>query len=79
MGKTLLTGSGVASMGVLLLGVLGACLTGEERIFWGAGAVFLGMLFLGRLHLPKVDGFSGDVAGFLVESGEILFLLALSL
>ena len=79
LGKTLLTGSGVASMGVLVLGVLGACLTGEERIFWGAGAVFLGMLFLGRLHLPKVDGFSGDVAGFLVESGEILFLLALSL
>ncbi len=79
LGKTLVAGSGVASLGVLLLGALGAILPGEERIFWGAGAVFLGMLFLGRLYLPKVDGFSGDVAGFLVESGEILFLLALSL
>ena len=79
LGKTLLSGSGVSSVGVLLLGALGASLTGEERILWATGAVFLGMIFLGRLYLPKVDGFSGDVAGFLVESGEILFLLALSL
>ncbi|MGC8530227.1 MAG: adenosylcobinamide-GDP ribazoletransferase [Leptospirillia bacterium] len=79
LGTTLLEGSGVSSMVLLLLGALGVFLTGEERIFWAAGAAFLGMFALGRLYLPKVDGFSGDVAGFLVESGEILFLLALSL
>ena len=79
LGGGLLAGGVVPSLGAFLLGALGAFLTGEVRIFFGAGAVFLGMLFLGRLYLPKVDGFSGDVAGFLIESGEILFLLALSL
>ncbi len=79
LGKSFVEGGGGLSWAVFVLGALGALLTGEERIFWGAGAVFLGMMVLGRIYLPKVDGFSGDVAGFLIESGEILFLLALSL
>ncbi len=79
LGRSVLEGGGGSAFAVCGLGALGALLVGGERLLAGAGVVFLGMILLGRHVLPKVDGFSGDVAGFLVESGEILLILALSL
>lgn len=79
LGRILLEGGRVRPALVLLAGLLLSGLLAGGRGLAGAGAVVIGMAVLGRVHLGKVDGFSGDMAGFLVESGEILWLWALSL
>ena len=79
LGRLLLSGGRVRPVVVLSAAVLLSWILAGGRGLAASGAVVIGMLVLGRVHLGKVDGFSGDMAGFLVESGEIVCLWALSL
>jgi adenosylcobinamide-GDP ribazoletransferase len=61
----------------LLLALAAAGLAGGGK---GAGAgvvTLVAMAVLGRSILPRIDGLSGDLAGLLIEAGEIFFLFAM--
>ena len=68
---------GDGALAGLLFSLAAAGLAGGEK---GAGAaivMLVAMAGLGRALLSRIDGLSGDLAGLLIEAGEILFLFAM--
>ncbi len=78
LGRLLLASSPGCALLSSLLALLIAFGVGGVRTAVGALLLVGALYFLGKEVLKRSDGLSGDLAGFLIESGEVAYLLFLS-